>query len=240
MSYKKIPYFMDSQKMQEKQDAGNVMDGRVAMLGIPKAEFTPSVNLAVSALLEKVDMLSRELGQTKEHLNEIEQLVDVDCLAPVPNRRAFMRRLTWAISMFKRYGHATSVIFFDLNGFKEINDVYGHAAGDAAIRHAAELFTMTTRQTDFVARLGGDEFGVIMYHADYDGAYKRAQKLAQRISDNPLIWNNREIHMDTALGVYQVKKDDTAEMAVAAADMAMYADKRGLKKLRGRVTNFSV
>src|ERR1700753_1498171 len=72
---------------------------RVALLGIPEAEMTESVKLAVSALFEKLDDMSRELLRTKESFTELERLVDVDCIAPVPNRRAFMRRLAWAISM---------------------------------------------------------------------------------------------------------------------------------------------
>src|SRR5690348_14957836 len=85
---------------------------RLAMLGIPEAEMTPSVNLAVSALLEKLDDQSRELSRTRESLSEIERLVDVDCLAPIPNRRAFMRRLSWAITMHERYGHPSTILYF--------------------------------------------------------------------------------------------------------------------------------
>src|SRR5579884_1167425 len=84
---------------------------RLSMLGIPENEMTPAVNLAISALLEKLDDLNRELSRTKESLAEIERLVDVDCLAPIPNRRAFMRRLSWAITMHERYGHPSSILY---------------------------------------------------------------------------------------------------------------------------------
>src|SRR6185295_3818627 len=104
------------------------LEEQVAVLGIPQKEMTPSVNLAVSALLEKLDDVTRELQRTKEALSEIERMVDVDVVAPIPNRRAFMRRLTWAITMQARYGHPSTILYFDLNNFKQINDEYGHAA----------------------------------------------------------------------------------------------------------------
>jgi len=205
------------------------MSERLFMLGIPEEEMTPAVSLAVSALLEKLDDLNRDLSRTKESLSEIERLVDVDCLAPIPNRRAFMRRLSWAITMHERYNHPSAILYFDINEFKQINDKYGHAAGDLAIRHIAQLLTATMRESDFLARIGGDEFAVIMYYANEDAVKKRGSKIAEKLQKTPFVFNGKHLHVTAAFGYYAIRSGDDAESALASADMSMYVDKRRAK-----------
>jgi diguanylate cyclase (GGDEF)-like protein len=202
---------------------------RIAMLGVPEGEMTPSVSLAISALMEKLDDTNRELSRTKESLAEIERLVDVDCVAPIPNRRAFMRRLSWAITMHERYGHPSTILYFDLNDFKKINDMYGHAAGDLAIRHISQLLSNAMRESDFLARIGGDEFAVIMYYADEDAAKKRGARIADKLQNTPFVFNGRHMKVSAAYGYYSIKSGDDAESALASADMSMYVDKRRAK-----------
>ena len=207
----------------------NRISERVAMLGIPEAEMTPAVSLTISALLEKLDDTNRELSRTKESLAEIERLVDVDCVAPIPNRRAFMRRLAWAITMHERYGHPSTILYFDLNDFKKINDMYGHAAGDLAIRHISQLLSNAMRESDFLARIGGDEFAVIMYYADEEAAKKRGLRIAEKLQTTPFVFGGRHMKVSAAYGYYSVRSGDDAESALAAADMSMYVDKRRSK-----------
>lgn len=206
------------------------LDARINMLGIPEGQLTPHVYFALSALLEKLDDTSRDLERTKENLAELEHLVDVDCLAPIPNRRAFMRRLNWAISMHNRYAHPSSVLYFDLNDFKKLNDTYGHAAGDIAIKHVAQILSNTMRQSDFIARLGGDEFAIIMYHADEESAKRRGKKIADAICSTPFTFNGKALYLDVAVGLYSLQKGDSAEDALSKADFSMYVDKRKSKQ----------
>jgi diguanylate cyclase (GGDEF)-like protein len=202
---------------------------RIAMMGIPDEEMTPAVHFAISALIEKLDDVNRELAHTKESLAEMERLVDVDCVVPIANRRAFMRRLSWAITMHERYGHPSSILYFDLNSFKSINDQYGHAAGDVAIRHVSQLLSTAARESDFLARIGGDEFAVIMYYATEEQARKRGMKIAEKLSQTPFVFNDHTIFITSSLGCYTVADGDDAESALAAADMSMYVDKRRSK-----------
>lgn len=202
---------------------------RLAMLGIPDGEMTPAVKLVVSALLEKMDDVNRDLSRTKEALSEIERLVDVDCLAPIANRRAFMRRLSWAITMHERYGHPSTILYFDLNDFKTINDTYGHAAGDLAIRHVSQLLSTTMRESDFLARIGGDEFAIIMYYANEEAAKMRGQKIAEKLQTTPFVFNGKHLFVGASYGYYSVRSGDDAESALASADMSMYVDKRRIK-----------
>jgi diguanylate cyclase (GGDEF)-like protein len=202
---------------------------RLLMLEIPEVEMTPAVSLAVSALLEKLDDVNRELSRTKESLSEIERLVDVDCLAPIPNRRAFMRRLSWTITMHERYGHPSAILYFDINEFKQINDKYGHAAGDLAIRHIAQLLSNTMRESDFLARIGGDEFAVIMYYANDEAAKKRGAKIVEKLQKTPFNFNGQQLNVAAAFGYHAIRAGDDAESALSSADMSMYVDKRRSK-----------
>lgn len=219
--------------------AGNSFSQRVAMLGLSEKELTPSVTLAVSALLEKLDDISHELTRAQDNLQEMQQLVDVDCVAPVPNRRAFIRRLQWAIAMHERYEHPSAVLYFDLNNFKEINDTYGHAAGDIAIRHVSQILLANLRESDFLARIGGDEFAIIMYYASKTAAHERGAKIARNIEATPFQFNTTEITLSTAFGSSSVKKGDDAEKTLAAADDAMYENKK-LQRLQVLPTSSSI
>lgn len=210
------------------------MSDRISVLGIPPKEITQSVSLAVSALLEKIDDQNRELQRVKEQLHELEQLVDVDCIAPIPNRRAFMRRLAWTISMHDRYGHPSSLLYFDLNGFKALNDTYGHAAGDMAIKHMSQILLSSMRESDFIARIGGDEFAMILYYANAEDALERGKKISEKIKSSSFLFNGKPISLSAAFGSYTLQKGDEAESALAAADMAMYVDKR---RVKSRVTD---
>lgn len=208
---------------------------RMTMLGISESEMTPAVSLAISALMEKLDDVNRELSRTKESLAEIERLVDVDCIAPIPNRRAFMRRLSWAITMHERYEHPSTILYFDINDFKAINDQYGHAAGDIAIRHVSQLLGNTMRESDFLARIGGDEFAVIMYYANEDAAKMRGAKIAETLHNTPFMFNGKPVHITASYGYHSLHQGDDAESALSAADMSMYVDKRRRKTTAGKV-----
>ena len=132
------------------------MEEAVTLLGLPEEDLTPNVRAALCRLVEEVAALRQELGGTQSRLAELERLANEDALAPISNRRAFLRDLTRAIGYVERYGAACTLLYFDLDGLKAINDTFGHAAGDAALIHVAEVLLAQTRSSDVVGRLGGD------------------------------------------------------------------------------------
>lgn len=211
------------------QENNNTAMARIAELGISPEEYTPAVSLAISALLEKIHDNEREIFRLREHVSELEALVDVDCLVPIPNRRAFMRRLNWAVSMCTRYNHQAAVLFIDLNNMKEINDQYGHAAGDAAIRHAAGFLRQAIRESDFLARIGGDEFAVLLHYVEAEEAHQKGNQIAELLRQNPMQINGRSIMLHAAVGCHVIQSGDDAERALSAADTAMYVEKRRMK-----------
>ena len=87
-------------------------------------------------------------------------------MTPVINRHAFVRELTRVVSYGERYAMPSSLLYIDLNGLKQINDTYGHPAGDAALMKLATILTEQVRGSDIVGRLVGDEFGILLVHAE--------------------------------------------------------------------------
>jgi diguanylate cyclase (GGDEF)-like protein len=204
-----------------------------AVMGIPEVELTPKVRSAIMALMQEVDSLRRELERSKQRLLNLEKLADQDSLTPVINRRAFVRELSRVISYTQRYAAISSLIYFDVNGFKAINDTYGHACGDAALMYVVDVLTKNVRDSDVVGRLGGDEFGVILAQADDRQAREKAAQLARAVAAHPLEWEGKRISIEVAYGVYNFKQGENATEALAAADREMYAHKKTLKNGAG-------
>ena len=213
--------------------AGKASSARAADLtavkGIPEAEFTPKVRDAIVALMHEVAQLRDELQRYKSRVADLERLADMDALVEIPNRRAFVRELARTMSYSERYGASASLLYFDLNGFKEINDTHGHAAGDAALRYVARVLMDNVRESDVVGRLGGDEFGVILAQADEAHARVKAESLAATIGAKRLSWSGKRLRIRLAYGVYALKPGEDPGSALAAADRAMYSHKATLK-----------
>jgi len=203
----------------------NIADS-AEVLGIPAGELTPKVRTAIMGLMAEVARLREELSRSKGRIDHLEKLADQDSLLPIHNRRAFVRELTRAISMTERYGTPSSVIYFDVNGMKQIHDSLGHGAGDVALHRIAEHLRVSIRESDIVGRLGGDEFGVILFSADNATALVKANSLAATIEGDPLVYDEAVIKLTVTFGTYTFTGKEDAVQALAAADEAMYARKR--------------
>ncbi|MCR5874169.1 GGDEF domain-containing protein [Phenylobacterium sp. J426] len=198
----------------------------VSFLGIADVEMTPSVRAAVQTLLGEIDDLRGEVGRLKARLSEVEGLADRDPLTPLLNRRAFLRELSRVRTFAQRYGSPASLVFFDLDGFKRVNDRFGHAAGDAALQAVAERLQANVRESDLVGRLGGDEFGVILVQADHAVAEAKAQSLVRAIESQPLAFGEWSAPLHLSYGVRQLSAEAEPEQLLAEADAAMFARKR--------------
>ncbi len=199
-----------------------------ALLGVPASGLTPEVRQAVAGLSAEVKTLRRELSDAHSKVGYLERLADQDTLVPAINRRAFARELSRTMSYARRYNVPCSVLYFDVNELKEINDGFGHAAGDAALIHVVEMLNASVREFDIVGRLGGDEFGVILVHVDDKGAADKAATLAAAVAGKPQVFRGHTIAVSVAYGSYQFRPDENVEHAIDLADKAMYARKRSL------------
>ncbi|MGZ3377070.1 MAG: GGDEF domain-containing protein [Phenylobacterium sp.] len=201
----------------------------VEILGISEAEMTPAVSAAVQGLLGEIDDLRGEVGRLKGRLAEIEDLADRDALTPLLNRRALVRELGRIRTFAQRYGSPASLVYFDLDDLKGVNDRLGHAAGDAALKAVADRLQQHVRESDIVGRMGGDEFAVILAQADRATAEAKAASLARAIEAEPLKFGEWSAPLHISWGVREITQDAEPEALVADADQAMYARKRERK-----------
>jgi diguanylate cyclase (GGDEF)-like protein len=202
-------------------------------IGIPAAEMSSNVRSAMVRLLDELERLRLELGETRSRIEYLERLADQDALAPVANRRAFMRELGRSIAYSARHDVPSAVVYFDLNKMKQINDRYGHARGDSALLHVANTLLKRVRNSDLIGRLGGDEFGLIMPNSDEIGAMAKAARIVEEICTTPIMAEGRPVVIDgehifisVSYGVHSFVKGDDATSALAKADKAMYVHKR--------------
>lgn len=216
------------------ESAGNAepvrqIDDTAVIAGIPAQELTPKVREAIAGLMAEVDSLRKQLQDAQRRAGEAEKLADQDPLTPVSNRRAFVRDLSRMISYAERYGVTTSLIFFDINGMKQINDVHGHQAGDQALLNVAEALNTHTRDSDVVGRLGGDEFAVVLAQLDETAAMAKGEELAAAIRQRPIDVNGVKVPIEIAYGVFPFRAGEDASSTLAEADRRMYERKRQMK-----------
>ena len=198
-------------------------------LGVPEPEMTPAVTAAVQTLLSEIGDLRGEVGRLKGRLAEVEDLADRDALTPLLNRRAFLRELARIRTFAQRYGSPASLVYFDLDDLKGVNDRLGHAAGDAALKAVAERLLAHVRESDIVGRMGGDEFAVILVQADRATAEAKAAALARALEAEPVKFGDWSAPLHISWGVREITQDAEPEALVAEADAAMYARKRERK-----------
>jgi diguanylate cyclase (GGDEF)-like protein len=198
-------------------------------MGVTEAELTPAVKAALATLVIELEDLRSELKWLKARLLEAEAAADEDPLTGVKNRRAFLREVKRVSAFGVRYDVPASVVYFDLDDLKGVNDRLGHAAGDAALKAVAERLQQHVRESDIVGRMGGDEFAVILAQADRPTAEAKAAALARAIEAEPLKFGDWSAPLHISWGVREITQDAEPEALVADADQAMYARKRERK-----------
>jgi len=182
-----------------------------------------------ASALAALERLAAQRDEVAARLAEAEALADRDPLVHVFNRRAFLRELHRTMSEVERYKTPAAVIYIDLDGFKALNDGYGHAAGDAVLTHVGRLLMDSVRESDVVGRLGGDEFGVILNRVGAEEASAKATFLNHKINSSALIHAGIAHRIAASVGVHPIAAVEDPELAIARADEAMYADKHARK-----------
>lgn len=132
---------------------------------------------------------------------EAQQLADTDVLTGMNNRRSFFKLGAQQLLQAQRFNQSVSLIMFDLDFFKQINDRYGHAAGDAVLIQIAQICSSTAREADIAARLGGEEFAVLLPQTDYQQALRLAIRLHQAIANSTTCFNAQALSCTASFGV---------------------------------------
>src|SRR5262245_9761505 len=186
---------------------------------------------SLTALLAENERLKRELAVARARVGELEARADIDPLLAILNRRGFERELKRALSHVKRYGTQAALMFVDLDGFKAINDRYGHGAGDVLLKAVARELIGHVRSSDIVGRMGGDEFGVLVWRVEERQAVAKARELETVIAKVGITHGRSQISVAASVGVAPLVEDSKPADIIAAADQAMYArkdERRGL------------
>jgi len=217
---------------------GNNLDEHASQLR--KAETLATIQQVERLLLQEVETMKnstsryqQQLDDAQNKLKEQEQILEklsrdanTDFLTQVNNRAAFDKRLNEEFARYKRYGHIFSVILMDLDHFKDVNDTYGHLAGDRVLRAVASLLNDEKRASDFLARYGGEEFALILPGIDANSALVVADKLRKRVETTTFRYENYSIHTSLSAGITTVSPEDqTPTDVLKRADDATYEAK---------------
>ena len=173
----------------------------------------------------------KNIDDIKKTEKQLRYLANYDQLTQLPNRSLFHEHLSHAIEMAKRFDERIALLFFDLDGFKLINDSLGHAVGDQLLQAVALRLARILRSTDSCARLGGDEFAVIIERVNSnDEVIPTLERLLEELS-RPFILNDQSVVTSVSIGIAVYPEDgDQPANLLKHADIAMYETKRGGKK----------
>jgi diguanylate cyclase (GGDEF)-like protein len=171
--------------------------------------------------------LLRDLASMAEQEIAALQLASIDDLTQLSNRRGFEALAEHALSMCKRMGTPASLLFFDLDQFKRINDTFGHAEGDRALVAFAQVLRRVLREMDVIGRLGGDEFVALLLGSNAAAGDAVIERLQQALTAvNVELQGRYEINYSVGRIEYDPARHDTIKRLLADADGAMYARKQ--------------
>ncbi|MFT7859498.1 MAG: sensor domain-containing diguanylate cyclase [Sulfurimonas sp.] len=198
------------------------------------ADFTQSVNsafyfnLSISLLVTLIVAVVI-LFTIKNYHKKLTFMAQNDSLTMIYNRRAFEEQMEYFYQLSKRTKKPLSLVFLDIDDFKEVNDKYGHQVGDDVLRRIAEILKTDIRQTDIVARWGGEEFIIGLINTDRKNAEAIAKKLRLLIEGDLVLQQLLQRSITASFGVTESKEDELLHHMFARVDNAMYEAKRSGK-----------
>ncbi len=181
--------------------------------------------------------LQQEIEERKKAQVALEQLATQDPLTGLSNRRHFLELATRAFDQAQRYRRPLSAIMLDIDHFKEINDTFGHAAGDQILRVASKRLLDVMRKVDILARYGGDEFVILLPETGQEGARRLAERLRAALTCEPEYIGDTPVAISASVGIFSThgSSDLTLDELIRRADQALYDSKQSG---RDRVTIF--
>lgn len=220
----------DLRRIQQVVMAGNTWSGELE--GVRKSGRTFWSRQTISPLRDPEGQITHFVITGEDYTSlyhaqrMVQQLAYYDPLTSLPNRRLFIDRLNQACQAASRYGQRLAILYLDLDGFKQVNDTLGHAAGDEMLTEIASRIKNRVRASDTVARLGGDEFVVLVTHLkDRNQAAKIARKILEATAE-PIVLRDHLVEVTTSIGITTFPEDgEDVDRLLRNADMAMYAAK---------------
>jgi diguanylate cyclase (GGDEF)-like protein/PAS domain S-box-containing protein len=170
-----------------------------------------------------------DVTERKQIEAELQAFATTDFLTQLANRRHFMQLLDAELARLQRSpGQCATILMFDLDHFKAINDRWGHSVGDQALRHFAAILCAQLRKTDAAGRMGGEEFAAVLSDADLHQARHFAQRIQGELAKTPILHGGEQIFLSVSVGISALRAADaSAEAALSRSDIALYCAKRG-------------
>jgi len=179
----------------------------------------------LNLLTTKITAMEQESSQLASKLKSAHEKAIHDPLTNLPNRLAFDERYSIEIARWKRYKSPLSILIWDIDLFKSINDTFGHKAGDKTLILIAKLLSKYCRDTDFVSRFGGEEFTMLLSNTNAEQALETANNIREIIKKTAFNSNGKKISITISCGITQLTKTDKGDSAFNRADKALYIAK---------------
>jgi diguanylate cyclase (GGDEF)-like protein len=204
-------------------------DRVVGVLNLADKLEDEDFNSSDMALIELMSQLiGASIGNVKL-FEKIQRQATTDGLTGLVNHKTFYEILEKELWRSRRHGGQISLLMVDVDNLKKINDVYGHRAGDKAIREISRRIKECIRQIDTAARYGGDEFAVILLNTSLEGASVVARRMVEAVANSPTIWNKEQVKLSISVGLSQYDADNSPEDITSRSDQALYAAKQAGK-----------
>ncbi|AMK76581.1 MULTISPECIES: GGDEF domain-containing protein [Methylomonas] len=183
---------------------------------------------------EKIELMTQKLQELETETETLRVKLKIehdkalcDSLTGLPNRLAYNNRAEMELKRWKRYRAPLTLIIWDIDFFKSINDTYGHKAGDKTLALVAQLLLNNCRETDFVARYGGEEFVMLMPNTEESQALGMAENTRKMIQSCGFNSNGENINLTLSCGISEYKGGDLHDDVFVRADQALYQSKQG-------------
>ncbi len=167
-----------------------------------------------------IAVIMSNISDQEKYKQELENLTVTDPLSGINNRRYFQTKIVDEISRANRYKHPLSLIIFDIDFFKRVNDQHGHDVGDEVIKEYSKFISQMLREEDYFCRIGGEEFSIILPHIDKGKAYKVAEKIRESVEAHKEV-----LPITMSFGVVEYQTGEDAEATFQRADKALYKAK---------------
>ena len=201
------------------------ISGRSYEVTVSKFEEDSGNNDSILVFRDVTERRRAEVA-LRQATHKLDKAAHTDALTGLANRRVFMKRLSEEAERVRRHGNELSVLLFDLDHFKKVNDTYGHDVGDKVLVKVAEVAEDVKRITDVVARTGGEEFALLLPETNREGAMQLADRLREGIAQAQVTDNiGAPVQITSSVGVSTVNRIDSLEGFLREADVALYRAK---------------
>lgn len=209
------------------------VERELAALNVELESRVVERTLALTTTNQQLQQANLRQDETNKILTDLNEKLDfsarTDLLTGLFNRRHVTEKLENEFDRFQRTGHKFSIILTDIDCFKQINDIYGHAGGDFVLKGVADEMRKVVRLYDVIGRWGGEEFLCLLPETDIHSAATIAERMRSRIQEKVFVWEETGISVKVTVGVSMIKETDTIDEVITRADKALYQGKHSGK-----------